>query len=548
MKKIILLCLCLCSFIQGKSQVTDLKIDCQTPGWLSSMINYGDQQSIRNLTVTGYFNPTDFKFIGTLIENHNLHGRVDLYKVIIIDDNNKPSDYFPGFGTNSEHNKSVEYLSLPHCISKGGVHLTFYIDTLLFDTQIKTIERDNLSFTCNHFILGESIDSLMDYSLESVDFKSIHFPSNLKYIGEFVHWSGLSDYSNSNFRVFPSLERAGLFAFNDRYAYNNETLPDSMFFPKMVDFSMGSFEFKEGMHVFLGPNVSVIRANSDIAYSDYTNWTPNIKGVSLHIAAETPPTAQSWYGSSAWNKELTVYVPKGCASLYQNNNSWKQSHILEEFLPLKQITLDKHELLMDLQDEIHLTTSIYPENADSANIIWSVKDSNVAQVDSFGNVTALYSGKTIIYAISEYNPAIKDSCQITVKRHVDEVAIIPNSVEFNEIGESQQLTAIVLPEDATDKSVEWSSSNSDVCWVSSDGMAFAMSEGSAIITAKTVDGGYSAYCFVKVSVYNAIDDISVDVIHEFSTLTGQKISVEDFYKKKLPKGIYLIDGKKFLIK
>ena len=31
-----------------RAQATDLVVDCQTPGWLSSKINYGEQQTVKN--------------------------------------------------------------------------------------------------------------------------------------------------------------------------------------------------------------------------------------------------------------------------------------------------------------------------------------------------------------------------------------------------------------------------------------------------------------------------------------------------------------------
>lgn len=67
----------LCRLLMS-SQATSLTIDCQNPGWLSSMINYGDQQTIYNLTITGYLNGTDIKFIRQLNLNRNLHGVINL--------------------------------------------------------------------------------------------------------------------------------------------------------------------------------------------------------------------------------------------------------------------------------------------------------------------------------------------------------------------------------------------------------------------------------------------------------------------------------------
>ena len=49
MKKIIVMCLLLYISLCANAQATDLVVDCQTPGWLSSKINYGDQQTVKNL-------------------------------------------------------------------------------------------------------------------------------------------------------------------------------------------------------------------------------------------------------------------------------------------------------------------------------------------------------------------------------------------------------------------------------------------------------------------------------------------------------------------
>ena len=77
MKRTYFILVLLCITLELSSQVTELNIDNQTPGWLSSKINYGDQKTLLELKVTGYINDTDLKFIGTLVENHKLK-KIDL--------------------------------------------------------------------------------------------------------------------------------------------------------------------------------------------------------------------------------------------------------------------------------------------------------------------------------------------------------------------------------------------------------------------------------------------------------------------------------------
>ena len=81
------------------------------------------------------------------------------------------------------------------------------------------------------------------------------------------------------------------------------------------------------------------------------------------------------------------------------------------------------------------------------------------------------------------------------------VASIELDVTETEIteGETLQLTATVLPEDATDKTVSWTTSNENVATVDENGLVTAVAPGSAVITAMTTDGSnLSASCNITV--------------------------------------------------
>ena len=92
MKKFYLLILMLCCSIGLFAQAKSIEVDCQTPGWLSSKINYGDQLTVENLTVTGYINGTDIQFIRDLNLNRNLNGTIDLTNVYLV----KGGEYISG--------------------------------------------------------------------------------------------------------------------------------------------------------------------------------------------------------------------------------------------------------------------------------------------------------------------------------------------------------------------------------------------------------------------------------------------------------------------
>ena len=70
------------------------------------------------------------------------------------------------------------------------------------------------------------------------------------------------------------------------------------------------------------------------------------------------------------------------------------------------------------------------------------------------------------------------------------------------IGQTRQLTATVLPENATNRVVAWSSSNSNIATVNNYGFVTAVTAGTATITATTADGGKIATCVVAIVACN----------------------------------------------
>lgn len=77
------------------------------------------------------------------------------------------------------------------------------------------------------------------------------------------------------------------------------------------------------------------------------------------------------------------------------------------------------------------------------------------------------------------------------------VSLDKSEIQFDHIGETAQLTALVLPDDASNKNVNWKSSDENVCYVS-NGTVVAVGYGIAIIIATSEDGGHMAVCKVTV--------------------------------------------------
>ena len=91
---------------------------------------------------------------------------------------------------------------------------------------------------------------------------------------------------------------------------------------------------------------------------------------------------------------------------------------------------------------------------------------------------------------------------------VESVSLDKTEYTFNAIGNTLTLQATVLPADATDKSVEWSSDKEDVAAVDANGRVTAKGNGKATITITTKDQGKSATCVITVAQW--VTGISLD--------------------------------------
>ena len=143
-------------------------------------------------------------------------------------------------------------------------------------------------------------------------------------------------------------------------------------------------------------------------------------------------------------------------------------------------------------ETFQLTASVEPENATYKNVIWSSDNEDVATVDEDGIVTAIAPGTAIITATSG---KVSASCSVTVPVEVASVTLDKTFSALN-IGESVTLIATIDPENASDKTISWTSSDPKVATVDENGTVTAVSGGETIITAKA--GEQTAECTVAV--------------------------------------------------
>mgnify|MGYP001773336750 CR=1 FL=1 len=174
----------------------------------------------------------------------------------------------------------------------------------------------------------------------------------------------------------------------------------------------------------------------------------------------------------------------------------------KEMLALEGLEINDQELLMKAGEKAHLKIIIYPLEGTASTLKWTSSNEDVATVDNVGNVLAVSEGNAEI-TVTDERSQISDKCRITVSESEMQIINV-EKIELNikernlRTGEAVQLTAVITPENATNKNVSWSSSDEKTATVK-DGVVTAVAEGKALITVTTEDGNKTATCIVTVT-------------------------------------------------
>lgn len=201
-------------------------------------------------------------------------------------------------------------------------------------------------------------------------------------------------------------------------------------------------------------------------------------------------------------------------------------------VPLKSIVLNSTELSMNEGDKQQLIVNFNPENATNKNLEWSSSNENIATVNSDGWVTAVSQGECVITVEGENG--VKAECNIIVNSSLPELILItelqlnPTNLRINK-GNSNIIQVSINPEDATNKTLRWESSNNKIATVDENGRITGVGKGTAYITASTVDG----------SDISKTVTVNVDVLVENIVLTPNNLSlrigeIQKIYTEVLP--------------
>ena len=380
--------------------------------------------------------------------------------------------------------------------------------------------------------LSEGLTSIGSYAFEyNIALPKVTLPNTLESLGEraFQYCDVLADVDlGAGLKVIPeycfyedpALQKVILpyqFTTVNASAFANCTKLTDITFNRnvsSVDASALSYKDKTTIHGVKGTYAESFASDNGFKFEALNAPATGItlskekieiaKDKSIRLTASLTPVDTSdeltWTSS---NEEVATVedgvvkaVGLGEAEIVAMAGSVTKSCPVKVYQGVNNITLDVTSHTMTIGDFLQLTATIYPKDAEYKDVIWSSDNEDVAVVDQKGLVQAKAYGKVKITATSK-DGGLEAVCNVTVEPvAVTEVSLNAKAVTLK-VGETYQLKETILPENATDKTVTWTSSNTKAATVSG-GAVTAVGTGSAVIIVKTNSGAKTASCTVTV--------------------------------------------------
>lgn len=374
--------------------------------------------------------------------------------------------------------------------------------------SIRILERNY--FPIKKLVLREGLDSIANMAFfQQTHIESLSLPNTLKGIGR---WAFV-DSELKEIQLPNSIEYIDEKAFYPcKIDFSNLRLPDSLKVLELCAFPMSKVK-----KMYIPKSVKLVKNY----YSNFTQMsdvdivTSSMK-IEMFVENPIPPRTMCLSSFDTSLDNCRVHVPIGSAVLYRDknyysNNLWATATIIEDIVPVSSISINCDDIiyLSDIGEQIQLTTTVLPSNATDKTVTWSSSNPAVAIVNN-GKVVAVGEGTAVIFAKTR-DGGFTAACTVNVKLnvHVDGLTLNKESHTFKAFGEQLQLIANVSPSNATNKRVKWNTSNASVATVE-DGVVTAVSNGEAVVTATTEDGGFSAKCRVYVNVTIPVETITLD--------------------------------------
>ena len=255
------------------------------------------------------------------------------------------------------------------------------------------------------------------------------------------------------------------------------------------DVKLTGVEFKNGdlfMPVDSIYTISLILTPSNAFVENKTFTSSNTSIVTVddkgEVKAISPGEAIVSYNvnNGAFKGDLKVFVDSDYA--YAEIISTPQS-----------ISLDGELRKIKVGESSKLTYTVNPTNASRSRFTWSSSNTSVAKVDDLGNIEGVKEGSAVI-TVTAIN-GVSDKIDVEVEKNTVDVTDITLGVSDISmiLGETKEITPIVTPDSASNKSLSFSSSNESVAIVvansvGTSGKIYALNSGKTLIRVKSSNG------------------------------------------------------------
>ena len=245
----------------------------------------------------------------------------------------------------------------------------------------------------------------------------------------------------------------------------------------------------------------------------FTKKTQKLQPIVTRVVEDAPEkTSLTWSSSDdtiakVSSEGIVTGVAKGDAVITataKDNDAIFGSATVHVVLPVSKVVAEEAEVTLLLDSapadaEADLHVSIDPEDAYYTDVTWTSSKEDIVTIDGHGHVKGLVPGKSTITATSvEEGSGKKASITVTVVQAVSGINLTDSELILDK-GKTGRLKAEVLPEDATKKKVEWSSSDEEIARVNSEGSITAKACGDCDIICTATDGsGVSSRCHIVV--------------------------------------------------
>ena len=191
------------------------------------------------------------------------------------------------------------------------------------------------------------------------------------------------------------------------------------------------------------------------------------------------------------------------------------------------ITLNQTTAEINVGETVTLTATVSPPNTTNPNVKWSTENAAIATVVR-GTVRGVGEGECYITATTQDGTNLSATCLVVVSGgsiniQVTNVTLSESDVSLL-VGSSTVITATVQPENATSKTLAWSTTKPSVATINANGVLTAVGAGQCDITATSTDGSnVTASCHVTVTDNSVANYLTADDVE--NVVSGQTIVI-----------------------